>query len=142
MAKAAAAQCQDFEEEECTRGSFGDARVFRQRRRGFNASRSQSPKRLMLSAISTSVAPGKITNHQAPLKSCLLPSLMKVPREGDVGETPTPRNESVASARIATATWIVDRTSTGPITLGRTWRSMMRNGATPITRAACTYSLF
>src|SRR5205814_6304376 len=78
-----------------------------QRRRGFNASRSQSPNRLMLSAISTSVAPGKITSHQAPLKSCLLPSLMNVPRDGEVGETPTPRNDSVASARMATATWIV-----------------------------------
>ena len=75
----------------------------------------------MLSAISTSVAPGKITSHQAPLKSCLLPSLMKVPSEGEVGETPTPRNESVASARIAIATWIVESTSTGPITLGSTW---------------------
>src|SRR5664279_4305474 len=105
-------------------GSFGDASALDdQRRRGFNASRSQSPNRLMLSAISTSVAPGKITSHQAPLNSCLLTSLMNVPREGDVGETPTPRNDSVASARIATATWIVDSTSTGPMTLGNTWRS-------------------
>src|SRR5664279_3147871 len=75
-----------------------------QRRRGFNASRNQSPNRLMLRAISTSVAPGKITSHQAPLNNCLLPSLMKVPSEGEVGETPTPRKESVASARMATAT--------------------------------------
>src|SRR5213592_2855173 len=88
-----------------------------QRRRGFNASRSQSPNRLMLSAIITSIAPGKITSHQAPLKSCLLPSLMNVPSDGEVGDTPTPRKDSVASARIAVATWIVASTSTGPRTL-------------------------
>src|SRR5206468_629451 len=52
------------------------------RRRGFMASRNQSPNRLMLSAIRTSIEPGKMTSHQAPLKSCLLPSLMKVPSEG------------------------------------------------------------
>src|SRR5215217_1399535 len=96
--------CHDFERERMIRLLENASAFERQRRRGFNASRSQSPKRLMLSAISTSVAPGKITSHQAPLKSCLLPSLMKVPSEGDVGETPTPRKESVASARIATAT--------------------------------------
>jgi len=32
---------------------------------------------------------------------------MKVPRDGEVGETPTPRKESVASVMRATATWIV-----------------------------------
>ena len=36
---------------------------------------------------------------------------------------------------------MVASTMTGPITLGSTWRSMMRLLATPVTRAACTYSL-
>src|SRR5450755_480513 len=122
--------------------SFADATALElQRRRGFNASRNQSPNRLMLSAISTSIDPGKITSHQAPLKSCLLPSLMKVPSDGEVGETPTPRKDRVASARMAVATWMVESTSTGPITFGSTCFLMMRNGATPMTRAACTYSL-
>ena len=33
-------------------------------------------------------------------------------------------------------------TSTGPMTLGSTWRSMISSGGMPITRAAWTYSLF
>ena len=33
-------------------------------------------------------------------------------------------------------------TSTGPVTLGSTWRTMISSGDRPITRAACTYSLF
>ena len=64
-----------------------------------------------------------------------------MPSDGCVGGTPTPRKDSVASMMIAEATWIVASTSTGPITLGSTCRTMMRDGATPITRAACTYSL-
>ena len=36
---------------------------------------------------------------------------------------------------------MVASTITGPITLGSTWRRMMRRGGTPVTRAACTYSL-
>ncbi len=51
---------------------------------------------------------------------------ISVPSEGEVGGTPTPRKDSVASVMIAVATWIVASTSTGPITLGSTWRSMMR----------------
>ena len=49
--------------------------------------------------------------------------------------------DSVASVMMAAAIWMVASTNTGPITLGSTWRRMMRSGATPITRAACTYSL-
>ena len=47
----------------------------------------------------------------------------------------------MASVMMAVATWMVASTSTGPITLGSTWRAMMRSGETPVTRAACTYSL-
>ena len=39
-----------------------------QRRRGFKASRSQSPSRFTLSAISTSMAPGKTVIHHSPEK--------------------------------------------------------------------------
>src|SRR5574343_788500 len=35
---------------------------------------------------------------------------------------------------------MVASTNTGPSTLGNTWRRMTRQGGTPITRAACTYS--
>ncbi len=47
---------------------------------------------------------------------------ISVPSDGEVGGTPTPRNDSVASVRMAAATWIVASTSTGPSTLGSTWR--------------------
>ena len=33
-------------------------------------------------------------------------------------------------------------TNTGPVTFGSTWRTMIRTGDSPITRAAWTYSLF
>ena len=79
--------------------------------------------------------------HHSPEKRKSLPTRISVPSEGCVGGTPTPRKDSVASVMIAEATWMVASTSTGPITLGSTWRSMMRADDTPITRAACTYSL-
>ena len=42
---------------------------------------------------------------------------------------------------MAVATWMVASTMTGPRMFGSTWRIMMRRGATPVTRAASTYSL-
>jgi hypothetical protein len=93
------------------------------------------------SAIIISITPGKMVIHHSPENRKSLPMRISVPSEGEVGGTPTPRNDSVASVMIAAATWIVASTSTGPSTLGSTWRNMMRSGATPITRAACTYSL-
>ena len=79
--------------------------------------------------------------HHSPENRKSLPMRISVPSDGCVGGTPTPRNDSVASVRIAVATWIVASTSTGPMTLGSTCFRMMRSGATPTTRAACTYSL-
>ena len=66
---------------------------------------------------------------------------ISVPSEGSVGGSPTPRNDSVASARIAWPSDKVAITSTGPSTLGRMWLNMMRAEPMPITRAAITYSL-
>ena len=65
----------------------------------------------------------------------------KLPEAIDVGGTPTPRKESVASARMAKPRFSVAMTSTGPSTLGSTWVSMMRALESPMTRAASTYSL-
>ena len=48
------------------------------------------------------------------------------------GCTPSPRNESPDSARIAAGTPSVIATSTGAIALGRMWRQMMRNALAPI----------
>ena len=78
--------------------------------------------------------------HHSPENRKSLPMRISVPSDGEVGGTPTPRKDKVASIRMAVATCKVASTITGPSTLGSTWRRMMRNGATPMTRAACTYS--
>ena len=80
--------------------------------------------------------------HHSPENKNSLPIRISVPSDGCVGGTPTPRKDSVASVRIAVAILIVASTSTGPSTLGSRWRAMMPSGGMPITRAACTYSLF
>ncbi len=54
---------------------------------------------------------------------------------------PMPRNESVASVRIAMPKLSVAATRIGVSVLGRMWRSMIRRAGTLRSRAACTYSL-
>jgi hypothetical protein len=66
---------------------------------------------------------------------------MRVPSEGCVGGTPTPRNESEDSVMIAAPICSVAITSTGPRTLGSTCENMIESGCRPMTRAAWTYSL-
>ena len=61
---------------------------------------------------------------------------IKVPKDGVVGGTPTPRNDKVASVIIAKATWTVARTKTGPNTLGRMCVNMILVGLTPKSFAA------
>ena len=65
-----------------------------------------------------------------------------MPSEGWVDGRPTPRKDSVASVMMARPRLMVAITSTGPVTLGSTWRTMISTGDRPITRAAWTYSLF
>src|SRR5262249_59589246 len=119
-------------------GEF-DAQVFDfedQRSFGLSASRSQSPSRLTESTSVTSAAPGNTVIHHSPERRNSLPTRIRVPREGWVGGTPTPRKERVASMRVATAMVMVAMTSTGPMTFGSTCASMMASGRRPITRAA------
>src|SRR3984893_1691012 len=118
-----------------------EQRLRHQRSRGLSASRSQSPSRLTDSTSSTRARPGKMVIHHSPENRKSLPMRISVPSEGCVGGTPTPRKDSVASVMMASARLMVAITSTGPITLGSTWRSMMASGWRPMTRAACTYSL-
>ena len=80
--------------------------------------------------------------HHSPENRKSFPTRMRVPSEGVVGGTPTPRKLSVASVMIATARWMVAMTSTGPVTLGRMCRSRMVLRRMPMILAACTYSLF
>ena len=74
---------------------------------GFNASRSQSPSRLIDNTMTTSAIPGKMVIHQSPENKNSWPIRISVPSDGRVGGTPTPRNDSVASVRIAVAMLIV-----------------------------------
>src|SRR5690606_16181770 len=71
--------------------------------RGFRASRSQSPSRLTERTSKTRARPGKMVIHHSPEKRKSLPTRMRVPSEGEVGGTPTPRKERVASVMIAVA---------------------------------------
>ena len=61
-----------------------------------------------------------------------MPTRISVPSDGRVAGTPTPRKESVASVMIAVAIWMVAITSTGPVTLGSTWASMIASGRRPL----------
>src|ERR1043166_3330058 len=62
------------------------------------------------------------------------------PQDGVGGWAPRPMNESAASAMIAPPMPSVAATITGAITLGSTWRAMMRTSDAPSARAAWTYS--
>src|SRR5690606_5795672 len=90
------------------------------RSRGFSASRSQSPRRLTDSASASSVSDGKSRIHHSPENRNACPKRISVPRLGCVGGTPTPRNDSVASAMIASASEIVAITRIGSVTFGST----------------------
>src|SRR5690348_10532143 len=113
-----------------------------QRSFGLRASRSQSPSRLTARTNAASVIPGNTTIHHSPDCRRSLPSRMSVPSDGCVEGSPTPRKDRVASVMMASPRLIVAITSTGPVTLGNTCRTMITAGDRPITRAAWTYSLF
>src|SRR3990170_3315346 len=68
--------------------------------------------------------------------------LMSLPQDMIDGGSPTPRNESVASATIAAASPMVVTTITGAIELGSTWRLRMVNLDTPSATAEVTKSEF
>src|SRR5207302_6073301 len=61
------------------------------------------------------------------------------PHDGVGGWVPTPRNESVASIRIALPSQIEAMTRIGAVTLGRMWVMMIRGWRHPIACAASTY---
>ena len=65
---------------------------------------------------------------------------MRVPKDGVVGGTPTPRKDNVASVITAVATFTAANTKTGPKTFGRICRRMTVNFFSPINSAAITNS--
>ena len=125
------------------RGKFdGQVLDFQQRHQrslGFSASRSQSPSRLIASTISDQREAGK---HRDPP----LAGEQEVVAEPDQRARATAASAaarrrgrtSVASVMIARPRPSVPITMTGPMTLGSTWLSMIRQDGTPITRAAMT----
>jgi hypothetical protein len=61
-----------------------------------------------------------------------------LPQVGVSGGTPAPRNDSDASAMIASATMNVHCTISGESVFGKICRNMMPKSRTPIERAAST----
>jgi hypothetical protein len=70
------------------------------RRRGSSRSRIPSPSSCSDNAVMMIARPGNSTIHSAWCAYCWLPATM-VPQVGISGGTPTPRNDSAASARMA-----------------------------------------
>ena len=65
-----------------------------------------------------------------------MPSLSIAPHSAVGGETPSPRNDSAASASSSRAVCRVASTTTGEAMFGTTWRTAIRSGLTPSARAA------
>ncbi|MGZ2476315.1 hypothetical protein ACVI1N_004670 [Sinorhizobium medicae] len=86
---------------------------------GLRASRSQSPSMLTATTSMQSCRTGKRTIHQEPENRNWLPIRISVPRDGWLGGMPMPRNESVASVRIAMPKLRVAATMIGVSVLGR-----------------------
>jgi hypothetical protein len=84
-------------------------------------------------------APGKIA-VQGASSMYLRPVPSIVPQDGSGGWTPRPRNDSVASARMAVDNASVVWTISGAATLGRTWSESTRPAPAPAARAASMYS--
>ena len=71
-------------------------------------------------------SPGKTVSHQSPTISIERPSDSIEPQAGSGGGTPTPRNDSEASAMITTPIVRLASTIAEFSTLGNTWRRITR----------------
>ena len=92
----------------------------------------QSPNRLIENAKRTKKIAGKKVIHHSPENKKSLPILIKVPSEGVVGGTPTPKKLSVDSAIIASASPMVPITKTGLIMFGKICLNIISMFETPI----------
>src|SRR5207249_10477639 len=98
--------------------------VYRLRRRGFRVSLSPSPSRLMASTVRRMAIPGIVQSHHA-LRRKVRPAPIMKPQLMVFG-SPSPRNDSADSMRIAVATMREPVTMIGERQLGRRWRKKMR----------------
>src|SRR5439155_18660329 len=100
------------------------------------------PKRLKPKTARRIARPGKIASHGACSRKAR-PVLERIkPHDGVGGWVPTPRNESVASIRIALPSQIEAMTRIGAVTLGRMWVMMIRGWRHLLAYAASTYRFF
>ena len=92
----------------------------------------QSPNRLIENAKITKKIAGKKVIHHSPENKKSFPILINVPKEGVVGETPTPKKLNVDSAIIASASPIVPITRTGLNIFGKICLNIITGFETPI----------
>ena len=74
----------------------------------------------MLTIVQSSAIPGKKLIQYLPESRYWYPLAISSPSEGSVIGNPRPRNDSVASTRIAEPSWAVASTISGDTVLGRT----------------------
>ena len=92
----------------------------------------QSPKRLIEKASITKNIAGKKVIHHSPENKKSFPNLIKVPKDGVVGGTPTPKKLRVDSAMIARAKPIVPITKIGLNIFGSICLNIIIKLETPI----------
>src|SRR5450759_2291991 len=107
---------------------------------GSRASRSESPRRLKLKTVTEMAAPGKIASHGSFARK-VAPVLIICPQSAVGTCAPSPRNDKVASARMAKPADKETWTMTGLSRFGIRWRTMMRIGVAPSERVAAMNSI-
>src|SRR5580765_7532277 len=107
---------------------------------GSSRMRSQSPISCVARTTSMMQRPGKIVSHQSPTISIERPSASIEPQAGSGGGTPTPRNDSDASAMITTPIVRLASTMAEFKTFGRMWRRITRVREAPAISASLTNS--
>ena len=101
-----------------------------------------NPNKLIDNAKTIKKIAGKKVIHHSPENKKLFPNLIRVPREGVVGGTPTPKKLKVDSVIIASANPIVAITNIGRSIFGKICLNIINIFDNPIILEAETYSLF
>src|SRR6478672_8959273 len=97
-----------------------------------------SAMRLTAMTVVAIASAGKTVGHHTPAIMFEYSWLTDRPQSGAGGWMPTPRNDNVATVKIAYPTRTVSSTTIGPRMLGRISRTMMNGPLSPRSRAAVT----
>src|SRR6185503_9881 len=111
------------------------------RKRGSSASRSESPNRLKPNTAMLIATPGAMASHGACSRNCMPAPRSINPHDGVGSNTPSPRNDSDASRRIACPRNAVSMMRYGAKTFGAMCRNMMRIAPAPTDRVASMYGI-